>query len=255
MKISVITVAYNSASTIEETLRSIASQSHPELEHVVVDGASTDDTLAIIQRQSRQPERLLSEPDHGIYDAMNKGIKASGGEVVGFLNSDDLFAHDHVLSDIARAFKDPTVEACYGDLVYVSRDNQTVVRYWRSKPFNRGRFAQGWCPPHPTFYVRRSAIERLGLFNTDFKLAADAEFLMRYLEVGGIRVNYLPEVLVRMRLGGATNNSFANIIRQNREILGALALNRIPFNTFHFIFRKLLDRVFQYYFWRHQYAA
>lgn len=254
MKISVITVAYNSANTIEHTLHSIASQSYPEIEHVVVDGASSDDTLAIIQRQTRQPDTLISEPDHGIYDAMNKGIRASRGEIVGFLNSDDLFAHDDALADIARIFTDPTVDACYGDLVYVSRDNSTVVRYWRSKPFSKGRFARGWCPPHPTFYVRKSAINRLGLFNTDFRLAADAEFLMRYLEVGGIRVDYIPEVLVRMRLGGATNNSFANIINQNREILRALTLNKISFNTFNFVFRKLLDRVFQYYFWRNQYA-
>ena len=190
--------------------------------------------------------RLISEPDKGIYDAMNKGFTQATGEVVGFLNSDDFYADAEVLAKIATAFEDPAVDACYADLVYVTQDNSRVVRYWKSKPFTSGDFAKGWCPAHPTFYVRKSVIERLGLFDQSYKLAADVEFMMRYLERGQIRAVYIPHVLVRMRLGGATNQSWKNIVQQNKEIFSALRKNGVPFSRMWFAANKMVSRLNQF---------
>ncbi len=244
--ISVITVTYNSAKTVADTMVSVAMQSYADIEHLVIDGASKDSTLEIVRNHVRSQTRLISQSDDGIYDAMNKGLVLASGEVVGFLNSDDLYADASVLEKIANAFQDPTVEACYADLVYVSQDNRRVVRYWKSRPFIRGDFAKGWCPAHPTFYVRKSVIERLGLFDQSYKLAADVEFMMRYLERGQIRSVYIPHVLVRMRVGGATNQSWRNIRMQNSEIFSALQKNSVAFSSVKFWLLKVLSRVRQY---------
>jgi glycosyltransferase involved in cell wall biosynthesis len=246
MKISIITVAFNAARTIADTLESVAAQTHPEIEHIVVDGASTDGTPEIIGRHGMHVARLISEPDKGIYDAMNKGLVLASGEVVGFLNSDDFYADAAVLEKIANAFQDPAVDACYADLVYVNQDNSRVVRYWKSKPFAKGDFAKGWCPAHPTFYVRKSVIERLGFFDQSYKLAADVEFMMRYLERGQVRAVYIPHLLVRMRLGGVTNQSWKNIVQQNKEIFAALRKNGVPFSSIWFAANKVVSRFKQF---------
>jgi len=244
--ISVITVCFNSAATLADTLDSVAAQTHPEIEHIVVDGASTDGTLEIIERHGKHVARLISEPDKGIYDAMNKGLTLASGEVVGFLNSDDFYADAAVLTKIAIAFQDPAVDACYADLVYVTQDNSRVVRYWKSKPFTKGDFAKGWCPAHPTFYVRKSVIERLGLFDQSYKMGVDVEFMMRYLECGLVRSVYIPHVLVRMRLGGSSNQSWKNVVQQNKEIFAALQKNGIPFSRIWFASNKVVSRLWQY---------
>lgn len=244
MKISVITVAYNSASTIADTVLSVIRQTHTDLEHLVVDGQSTDATVEVVQAH-RHPRLLLSsEPDQGIYDAMNKGLRRATGELIGFLNADDFYADDEVLARVARAFADPDVEACYGDLVYVTENNKRVVRYWKSRAYAPGGFARGWCPAHPTFYIRRSALERLGLFDLTYRLAADTEFMMRYLEKG-VRSVYIPHIQVRMRVGGATNQSWSNIIRQNREIFHALRKNGIRCSVVLFWAHKVVSRLWQ----------
>jgi glycosyltransferase involved in cell wall biosynthesis len=245
VKISVITVAYNSAATIADTMDSVASQRHTDMEHLVVDGASKDDTVQIAKARGTPRTLIRSEPDKGIYDAMNKGMAWATGDVVGFLNADDLYADDQVLSRVAAAFEDPAVDACFGDLVYVTSDNRKVVRYWKSKPFSGGSFARGWCPAHPTFYVRRSVIERLGPFDLSYRLAADTEFMMRYLERGHVRSVYLPNVQVRMRVGGATNQSWSNIAEQNREIFHALRKHGVPHQTLSFWTHKLASRLWQ----------
>ncbi len=245
-KISIVTVAYNSAATIADTLLSVASQTYPNIEHLVIDGQSTDETIRVVAANYHSKLILSSEPDAGIYDAMNKGLRRATGEIVGFLNSDDFYADSFVVEKIAAVFEDESVEASYGDLVYVSPDNSCVVRYWKSKVFLNGDFAKGWCPAHPTFYIRRTALERLGLFDQAFKLAADVEFMMRYLEVGKIKSVYIPHVLVRMRLGGATNQSWRNVLKQNKEIFLALKKNRIQFNPTTFCGRKVLSRAWQY---------
>lgn len=245
MKISVITVAYNSAATIGDTMDSVAMQTYPEVEHLVVDGASKDDTVKIARSRSTPRTLIRSEPDKGIYDAMNKGMAWATGDIVGFLNADDLYADSQVLSRVATAFEDAELDACFGDLVYVTADNRKVVRYWKSKPFKVGSFALGWCPAHPTFYVRRSVIERLGPFDLSYRLAADTEFMMRYLERGNVRSIYLPHVQVRMRVGGATNQSWSNIAQQNREIFHALRKHDVPHQTLSFWIHKLVSRVWQ----------
>lgn len=246
MKISVITVTFNSAKTVADTLTSVAMQTHPDIEHLIIDGASNDGTVEIVRMLASTHTRLISESDRGIYDAMNKGIALASGEIIGFLNSDDFYANSEVLAKIADAFQDSAVDACYGDLVYVSQDNSRVVRYWKSKPFTKGDFAKGWCPAHPTFYIRKSLIERMGLFDQSYKMGVDVEFMMRYLECGKIRAVYLPQVLVRMRLGGASNQSLKNIFQQNKEIFSALRKNDIPFSIVWFIANKIVSRLKQF---------
>lgn len=243
MKISIVTVTWNSARTVGDTLASVNAQTHPDVEHIVVDGGSTDDTLAVVRGEGRRVARLVSEPDQGIYDAMNKGLRLATGEVVGLLNSDDFLASPRVLSAIAAAFDDTEVDAVYGDLCYVRQeDTSQVVRYWRSSPFRPGAFARGWSPPHPTLYIRRALYERFGGFDLAYSLAADLELMARYFEVHHIRTRHLPEVFVRMRLGGATNKSVANIVRGNREIWRALHRHGLAGSMAGFFVGKLWSR-------------
>lgn len=246
MKISIVTVCYNSSQTIKSTLESVALQSYRNFEHLIVDGGSTDGTLDIIRAWREHPIRMVSESDEGIYDAMNKGLALATGDVVGCLNSDDFYADSSVLEKIANAFQDGSVDACYGDLVYVSQDSRRILRYWKSQPFVKGSFAKGWCPAHPTFYVRKSVIDRLGLFDRSFKLAADMEFMMRYLEHGKIRSIYISDVLIKMRVGGATNQSWKNIVQQNNEIFIALQKEGVQLSKPLFLMRKLKSRIYQF---------
>lgn len=221
-------------------------QTYTDVEHLVIDGASKDGTVEMVLGHANPQICLFSESDRGIYDAMNKGLTLASGEIVGFLNSDDFYADTGVLEKIATAFEDPAVDACYGDLVYVTQDNNRVVRYWKSKSFVKDDFARGWCPAHPTFYVRKSVVERLGLFDLSYKMGVDVEFMMRYLECGNVRAVYIPHVLVRMRLGGASNQSWKNILLQNQEILTALQKNGVTFSVVGFVINKIASRLNQF---------
>jgi glycosyltransferase involved in cell wall biosynthesis len=246
MKISVITASYNSSSTIADTIRSVAGQTYTVFEHLVIDGLSTDDTVKVVEANWHPNLVLSSEPDMGIYDAMNKGLIRATGEIIGFLNSDDFYEDIEVLARVVQAFEaEPCIEACFGDLVYVTKDNRKVVRYWKSRAYTQGAFAHGWCPAHPTFYIRRTALIRLGKFDLTYRLAADAEFMMRYLVRGGINSKYIPRIQVRMRIGGATNYSWLNVVRQNYEILQALKKNSIPYSILSFVIHKVGSRVWQ----------
>lgn len=217
-KISVVTAVYNRKHTVAYALDSVLSQTYPNVEPVVIDGASTDGTRDVLELYRARIPVLVSEPDKGIYDALNKGIRHSNGDVVGFLHADDLFAHDAVLQRIASAFEALDVEAVYGDLVYVDKsDPSRIVRYWKAGTFDAAKLRQGWMPPHPTFYVRRKVYERLGLFDTRYRIAADYDSIVRFLFVAGISVAYIPEVLVRMRVGGASNRSLVSIACKSRE--------------------------------------
>lgn len=228
MKISVITATYNCAATIAETLASVAEQNHPVVEHVVVDGASTDGTWEIVHSWRRSQIVAISEPDQGIYDALNKGIARSSGDVIGFLHADDLFADRDVLSWINAAFGDPKVHAVYGDLQYVRSDDPAhVVRHWRSKPFDEGLLGRGWMPPHPTLYVRRTTYERLGGYDASYCIAADYEFILRLFRMPGLRAIYIPRVMVKMRIGGASNRSLRNMVRKSVEDLRAMRKHRV----------------------------
>lgn len=246
VKISIITVSYNSAITIADTIRSVAIQTYQDIEHLVIDGQSSDATVQIVESHAHPNLILSSESDGGIYDAMNKGLSRASGEVIGFLNSDDFYADATVLQKVAEVFNDESIEACFADLVYVTLDTTRVVRYWRSRPFVKGDFSKGWCPPHPTFYVRRSALQRLGLFDQSFKLAADVEFMMRYLERGAIKSVYIPKIFVRMRIGGVSNQSWKNVWKINKEIFSALKKNDVSFRVFNFLAHKILDRSWQF---------
>ncbi len=246
MKISIITVCYNSAKTIGATLRSVREQTCPDIEHIIIDGGSKDKTLDVLATQGQHVARIISKPDHGIYDAMNKGLAVATGEVVGFLNSDDVLAHANVMSAIARAMADPAIDACYGDLVYVAQDDiGKVVRYWRSQTYRPGLFEHGWVPAHPTFYARRTLYQKYGGFDLEFRLAADFDILLRFIEACGISTAYIPEVLVKMRLGGATNVSFGNVFRQNMEIARAFRKYGLRVGLKPFAF-KLMSRLSQF---------
>ena len=228
MKISIITAIRNSHATIADALDSALAQDHPDKELIVIDGASTDGTLDVIQRYAGRLAHLVSEPDHGIYDALNKGLRLAKGEVVGFLHADDRYADDRVLSRIATALADPGVDACYGDLRYVRQDDPgCVVRYWRAGDYRRQRLAWGWMPPHPTFYARRAVYQRLGGFDTRYRIAADYDCLLRFLGAGRISCTYIPEVLVHMRVGGANNRSLRNLLQKSREDYQILRHNQI----------------------------
>lgn len=228
MKISVITAVYNNRETIAQALDSALAQDHPNVELIVIDGGSTDGTLDVLQGYADRLAVLVSEPDRGIYDALNKGIARASGEVVGFLHSDDLLADASVLSRIGSAFADPEVDAAYGDLLYVKKDDPSrVVRSWRADAFTPAKLAHGWMPPHPTFYVRRTVYQRLGGYDTSYRIAADYDCMLRLLGRGGVRAAYIPEVLVKMRVGGASNRSLRNILRKSREDYRALRTNGV----------------------------
>lgn len=245
IKISVITVCYNSAATLRETLLSVAEQTHPDVEHIIVDGGSSDSSLSLVRQYRRHDGPLVSEPDRGIYDAMNKGLALATGDVVGFLNSDDVYADSHVLSRIAEVFAEPAVAACYGDLVYVAASRpDRVVRHWRSRPYRAGLCKRGWMPAHPTFYVRREAYKRHGGFDESLHIAADFEICLRLLEVQRLPATYLPGVLVKMRTGGVSNSSLKNVIRSNQEVSKALRKHGYPAG-FLLILRKLAAKLTQ----------
>lgn len=229
MKITVITATWNSELTIADTLQSLASQEYQNVEYIVIDGASSDRTLEIIRSHGGDVDRLLSEKDAGIYDALNKGISMASGDVVGFLHSDDVYSTSDALSKIARAFDDPEVDAVYGDLEYVAKLNvDKVVRRWVSGCFDLTKMKLGWMPPHPTFYMRRSCYEKFGGFNLCYKIAADYDALVRYLWVNNISIRYIPEVLVKMRVGGESNRSISNIIRKSKEDAEIMSRNGLP---------------------------
>lgn len=247
MKFSIITVCRNAAATIADTLAAVREQKYGDVEHLVIDGGSTDATLEILKRPENLGVRWISEADQGIYDAMNKGLALATGEVIGFLNADDLYADNLVLGRVAEVFVDVEVDGVYGDLVYVDREHpEKVARYWRSRPYSPGLFQRGWAPPHPTFFVRREVYERLGGFHLKYGLAADADLMLRFLEKHRITTRYIDKVMVRMRLGGVTNQSLHNILAQNREIIEAFRDNGIAVAWPAFLAGKLASRVWQY---------
>jgi glycosyltransferase involved in cell wall biosynthesis len=245
---SIVTVVRNGASTVADAIESVAAQRHPNVAHLVIDGASTDGTLAVIDRYRSRLALVVSEPDRGIYDAMNKGLRASTGDVVGFLNADDMYADENVLTDVAACFDDPAVDAVYGDLVYVDpADPSRIVRYWRSGEYRHGMFRAGWMPAHPTFFARRSVYERYGGFDLSYRLQSDFDLTMRLMEVHRIRCQYMPRVLTRMRTGGATNNSVLNVIRGNLEAYRACRTHATGIVTPLFLVRKVLSRLPQFF--------
>ncbi|MCA1962258.1 MAG: glycosyltransferase [Desulfomonile sp.] len=223
--ISVITVALNAAATIRDCLESVNRQTHSP-EHIIVDGGSVDGTVQAARAYAAQGAVILSEPDRGIYDAMNKGLALAKGDAVGTLNADDLYPHRDVLAKVASVFEDPDVDSCYGDLVYVDRANLSrVIRHWKASPFDRRLFYRGWMPPHPTFFVRRAVCEQYGGYRLTLGSAADYELMLRYLLKNAVRAQYIPEVLVIMRTGGVSKMNLRNRLRANRKDRMAWTVN------------------------------
>jgi glycosyltransferase involved in cell wall biosynthesis len=272
MKLSIITVCYNSAATIRDAVDSVLEQEGVELEYIVIDGQSSDETVDVLKTYGERVTHLVSEPDHGIYDAMNKGVALATGDVVGILNSDDFYADASVLSEVVTAFegnrepgtrhtappshdgghegKQPStinhrsstahVDCVYGDLDYVdAEDTDRVVRAWRSGELTHRAFRRGWHPAHPTFFVRRSVYERVGTFNLDLKIAADYEFMLRVLERDQAKAAYLPRVLVKMRTGGASNASIKNILQANLQCWQAWRLNGLGWSPLPILAKPL----------------
>jgi glycosyltransferase involved in cell wall biosynthesis len=247
MKISIITVCYNSESTIEAALNSVLSQTYPDIEYIVIDGGSIDQTLPILQKYITRIAHLVSEPDQGIYYALNKGISIASGELIGILHSDDFYASPDILSHIQAALKYNRVEGVYGDLQYVQRDEpEKVFRNWISGPYSEGLFLQGWMPPHPSFFVRKDCYLRYGLFNTDFKTAADYELMLRFIHKHKIKLAYLPEVIVKMRVGGKSNVSLFARLKANIEDRKAWRINKLKPGIFTLLL-KPLSKLRQFY--------
>lgn len=245
MKFSIITSTYNSASTVEDTLKSVRDQIHTDVEHIIIDGDSKDKTLEIVHAFPHV-KKLVSEKDKGIYDAMNKGIALSGGDIIGILNSDDFYADENVLMDIEKVFISTSVECVYADLVYVDQhDVSKVVRKWKSGSFSDHSFMKGWMPPHPTFFVKKEMYEKYGVFNLNMGTAADYELMLRFLQKHKCKVGYLPRVIIKMRTGGASNTSLKARIRANKMDRNAWIENGLKPGMFTFIL-KPLRKIFQF---------
>ena len=248
IKVSIITVTYNSALYVKDCLESVSAQKYNNIEHIVIDGASTDETLSFIKSKRYNLKTLISEPDQGIYDAMNKGINIAKGDIIGFLNSDDFYVNSEVISKVVNVFNNnPSLDACYADLIYTDQINvYKNIRYWKSGEFIPGSFSKGWCPPHPTFFVRDHVYKKFGNFNLNYHIASDVDLMMRFLEVNKIKVRYIPELWVKMRMGGLSNQSIKNIIKVNKEILSALNSYNLPKNPLIFFTYKIISRLKQF---------
>lgn len=233
MKISIITITYNSQHTVEDTIKSVIAQDYPDVEYIIIDGKSKDDTLKITNKYKDKIAKIVTEKDKGLYDALNKGIQLATGDVVGLLHSDDIYSDNKVISKIAEKFKaDAGLQAVYADLVFVNRtDLNKVMRTWKSGEYREGAFLKGWMPPHPTFFVKRDCYEKFGYFNIKLKLSADYELMLRFIHKNAIKIAYLPETIVKMRLGGTSNINFFVRLKANLEDKLAWRLNGIKPET------------------------
>jgi len=249
MKISIITVSHNSSLTIKDTFESVLNQTYSDIEYIVVDGLSKDITVDIIKEYEPKFEgrmNWVSESDEGLYDAMNKGILRATGDVIGIINSDDLFCDNYALEKIMKVFtQNEVLDSVYADLYYVSQsDISKVIRLWTTG--RQKQFKYGWHPAHPSLYIKRNVFEKYGLFDLNFHLAADFEIMLRFLERYKISTYYMQEALVKMRLGGATNKSINNIILQNIECVKAFRVNNLKVNVLFYPFFRILPKLLQF---------
>lgn len=241
MKVSIITATYNSEKYLGDCIASVRKQTYGNIEHIIVDGKSTDNTLKIIKQHSDHIDKWISETDRGMYDAINKGIAMATGEIIGVLNSDDMLASANSIMDIVACFDETGTDSVYGDLVYVEAKNPLkVLRYWKGLPYKRSRFSYGWMPAHPTFYMRRELIEKYGGYENHYFTAADYEFMSRYLFRHEISSCYLPKMIVKMRNGGASNKSIYRRLRANRRDYLAMKTNKIRYAFFVSILKPLI---------------
>ncbi len=246
MKISIITVTYNSASTIEQTIQSVLNQSYTNIEYIIVDGVSTDGTLDILNRYKSQLHKIVSEKDKGIYDALNKGIDLATGDVIGILHSDDFYMNSNVIENIANTFNQEKCEALYANLYYVDKDDTNKIkRKWHSGNYSEGSFLNGWMPPHPTFFVKKEIYNKLGKFDLQFSSAADYELMLRFIHKYKIKLAYLNEFIVKMRVGGKSNVTVKNRVTANLEDRKAWEVNGLN-PRFYTLYLKPLRKIFQF---------
>jgi glycosyltransferase involved in cell wall biosynthesis len=247
MKVSIVTVVYNNVATIGHAIDSVLSQDYADVEYIVIDGGSTDGTVDVIKSYGNRIAQFVSEKDKGIYDAMNKGIRMATGDVVGIVNADDFFYDDHVLSRVAEAFTaDRSLEATTGDIVFIAEENhKKVLRHYSSKSWRPSKFAWGYMPPHPSFFCRKNLYERYGYYQTDYKIAADYELLIRFLLLHKARYKYLPLITTKMRMGGASTRNLNSILTLNREIKRACKENSV-FTNYIMIYSKYLFKPFEF---------
>ena len=247
MKVTIITVCFNSAATIEDTIQSVLNQDYTDIEYLIVDGVSTDGTLEKIQKYKDRIAGIVSEKDKGLYHAINKGINMAKGDVIGLLHSDDVYDGVAVISQVVATLKATNAESLYADLLYVDKSDLNVVRrYWKSKTYKHGLFIKGWMPPHPTFFVKREVYKRLGMFHLALKSAADYELMLRFLHKHKISAAYLPRVIIKMRVGGKSNVSLWNRFVGNQEDRKAWKMNGLQPGLFTLI-RKPLSKISQFY--------
>jgi len=249
MKISIITAVYNNKETVRETINSVCSQQYDNIEYILIDGASTDGTIEVInnaiQAYSQRNIKLLSEKDNGVYDAMNKGIDLANGDIVGILNSDDVYYDKYCLSIVMNEFQTKSIDSVFADLVYVRQNNpDKVVRYYSSANFSPQKFAFGWMPAHPTFFVKRKYYEKFGKYKTNYTIAADYELLVRFYTTHKISYSYIPKLLVRMRTGGVSTKSYKSNWILNKEIVRACSENGIKTNLIKVV-SKYPTKIFQ----------
>lgn len=238
MKISIITVCYNSALTIGSTLRSVRSQTYDGVEHIVIDGGSTDNTLNVVGAEGSHVDKLISEKDNGIYDAMNKGIQLATGDVVAFLNADDLYKDAYVLAKVAQVMQTEQLDALYGDVEFFRAGQQDdIVRRYNSGRFTADRLGWGWMPAHPALFVRRALFKRYGVFRTDYRIAGDFEFIARVFKHPELRHRHLQKSLVCMQMGGISTSGWRATLQLNREMMRACRANAIPTNWFKMLMR------------------
>jgi glycosyltransferase involved in cell wall biosynthesis len=244
LKISLITVTYNAQKTLERCIESVITQNYKSIEHIIIDGASTDGTLQIISKHNQHINIFVSEPDGGIYDAMNKGIKLATGNIIGILNADDFFATPDILSNVAKAFAEQQTDVLYGDLNYINAKG-AIVRKWKSGEYRHGLFNWGWMPPHPTFYCQRSLFERYGFYKLEFGTAADYELMLRFIHANKASAYYLNKVMVNMVLGGVSNKNYRNRLAAWGNDYNAMRNNSVTIPRMCVIF-KPLRKIFQY---------
>jgi glycosyltransferase involved in cell wall biosynthesis len=237
LKISIITISYNAKATIGKTLKSVEVQSYKNIEHIIVDGSSIDNTLEICN-SFQHISKIISEPDDGVYDAFNKGLKLANGDVVGFLNADDVFNNENSVKEIADAFLNNETDIVYGNLDYVNQDGE-IIRNWISKPYEKGLVKKAWMPAHPTFYCKKKVYDQLGGYNDSFKIGGDFELCLRFLEVNQVPSFYLNKKLVKMLIGGISNSGLKSKWTIYKEELRAFKLNRIEVNSILFLIHKL----------------
>jgi glycosyltransferase involved in cell wall biosynthesis len=244
--VSIITVVLNGESHLEDTINSVLSQTYENLEYIIIDGGSTDRTNEIIDSYSDNISKHISEPDEGIYDAMNKGISHSTGDLIGILNSDDYYNDNRVIEKIVQVFENHKTDSIYANIDYVSPNQDgKIIRKWISGPFKENSFRKGWHPAHPGFFVKKEIFQEFGLYDLSYKIAADFELMLRFLEKHKITNYYFPESIINMRLGGASNKNLWNILKGNKECYRAFRKNKLKVSFVYPLFR-LVPKVFQF---------